>query len=94
MESTSYVLSFRMVFFLPCDHGLDFFLHQLLFENSINRSINYIFIFLASTCNFLAGKCRDSKSKVALLLLFLRTTNMTKKRLCAGKEETKAFEVV
>ena len=27
-ESTSYVLSFRMVFFLPCDHGLDF-LHQL-----------------------------------------------------------------
>ena len=23
-ESTSYVLSFRMVFFLPCDHGLDF----------------------------------------------------------------------
>ena len=24
MESTSYVLSFRMVFFLPCDHGLDF----------------------------------------------------------------------
>ena len=29
MESTSYVLSFRMVFFLPCDHGLDF-LHQLV----------------------------------------------------------------
>ena len=24
MESTSYVLSFRMVFFLPCDHALDF----------------------------------------------------------------------
>ena len=24
MESTSYVLFFRMVFFLPCDHGLDF----------------------------------------------------------------------
>ena len=24
MESTSYVLSFRMVFFLPCDHGLNF----------------------------------------------------------------------
>ena len=24
MESTSYVLSFRVVFFLPCDHGLDF----------------------------------------------------------------------
>ena len=24
MESTSYVLSFRMVFFLPCDHELDF----------------------------------------------------------------------
>ena len=24
MESTSYVISFRMVFFLPCDHGLDF----------------------------------------------------------------------
>ena len=24
MESTSYVLSFRMVFFLPCDDGLDF----------------------------------------------------------------------
>ena len=24
MESTSHVLSFRMVFFLPCDHGLDF----------------------------------------------------------------------
>ena len=24
MESTSYVLSFRMVFFLPCDRGLDF----------------------------------------------------------------------
>ena len=29
MESTSYVLSFRMVFFLPCDHGLDFW-HQLM----------------------------------------------------------------
>ena len=29
MESTSYVLSFRMVFFLPCDHGLDF-LHQFI----------------------------------------------------------------
>ena len=28
MESTSYVLSFRMVFFLPCDYGLDI-LHQL-----------------------------------------------------------------
>ena len=25
MESTSYVLSFRMVFFLPCDHGLFFY---------------------------------------------------------------------
>ena len=24
MESTLYVLSFRMVFFLPCDHRLDF----------------------------------------------------------------------
>ena len=24
MESTSYVLSFRMVFFLPCDHRLEF----------------------------------------------------------------------
>ena len=24
MESTPYVLSFRVVFFLPCDHGLDF----------------------------------------------------------------------
>ena len=24
IESTSYVLSFRMVFFLPCDHVLDF----------------------------------------------------------------------
>ena len=36
MESTSYVLSFRMVFFLPCDHGLDF-LHNLC-ENSTNRS--------------------------------------------------------
>ena len=24
IESTSYVLSFRMAFFLPCDHGLDF----------------------------------------------------------------------
>ena len=23
-SSTSYVLSFRMVFYLPCDHGLDF----------------------------------------------------------------------
>ena len=23
-ESTLYVLSFRVVFFLPCDHGLDF----------------------------------------------------------------------
>ena len=29
MESTSYVLSFRMVFFLPYDHGLDFG-HQLM----------------------------------------------------------------
>ena len=29
MESTSYVLSFRMMFFLPYDHGLDF-LHQLI----------------------------------------------------------------
>ena len=28
-ESTSYVLSFRMLFFVPCDHGLDF-LHQLI----------------------------------------------------------------
>ena len=37
MESTSYVLSFRMVFFLSCDHGLDF-LHQLM--TSINQSIN------------------------------------------------------
>ena len=24
MESTSYVCPFRMVFFLPCDHGLDY----------------------------------------------------------------------
>ena len=24
MESVPYVLSFRMMFFLPCDHGLDF----------------------------------------------------------------------
>ena len=38
MESTSYVLSFRIVFFLPCDNGLDF-LHELdLYENSINQS--------------------------------------------------------
>ena len=29
MESMSYVLSFRMVFFLSCDHGLDF-RHQLI----------------------------------------------------------------
>ena len=36
MESTSYVLSFRMVFSLPCDHGLDF-LHQLMRE--FNQSI-------------------------------------------------------
>ena len=28
-KSTSYVLSFRMVFFLPCADGLDF-LHQLM----------------------------------------------------------------
>ena len=27
-EYTSYVLSFRMVFFLPCDHGLDFWHHH------------------------------------------------------------------
>ena len=39
MESTLYVLSFRMVFFLPCDHGLDFSI-SLLCENSINQSIN------------------------------------------------------
>ena len=36
MESTSYVLSFRIVFFLLCDHGLDF-LHYLN-ENSVNQS--------------------------------------------------------
>ena len=29
MKSTWYVLPFRMVFFLPCDHGLDFW-HQLM----------------------------------------------------------------
>ena len=37
MESTSYVLSFRMVLFLPCDHGPDF-LHHLMSE--FNQSIN------------------------------------------------------
>ena len=39
MESTSYVLSFRMVFFLPWDHGLNF-LHQLMLE--FNQSVNHI----------------------------------------------------
>ena len=34
---TSYALSFRMVFFLPCDHGLDFDIS--LCENSTNQSI-------------------------------------------------------
>ena len=38
MESTSYVFSFRMVFFLPCDHELDFGINLLLCENSINQS--------------------------------------------------------
>ena len=39
MESTSYVLFFRTVFFLPCDHGLDF-LHQLMWEfNQPNNQI-------------------------------------------------------
>ena len=37
MESTSYALSFRMVFFLPCDHGLDFDIS--LYEDPINQSI-------------------------------------------------------
>ena len=40
MESTSYVLSFRMVFFLPCDHGLGFSSAQVC-ENSI-KSINQL----------------------------------------------------
>ena len=39
MESTSYVLSFRMVFFLPCDHGL-------LCEKSINQSIKWLSVDL------------------------------------------------
>ena len=38
MESTSYILCFRMVLFLPCDHELDF-LHQLICENSINQTM-------------------------------------------------------
>ena len=40
MESTSYVLSFRMVFFLPCDHGLNFW-HQLMWEFNQNQKILY-----------------------------------------------------
>ena len=39
MESTSYVLSFRMVFFLPCDLGLDFFTSAYVRIQSINQSI-------------------------------------------------------
>ena len=40
MESTSYVLSFRMVFFLPCDHGLDFFTSAYYVRiQSINQSL-------------------------------------------------------
>ena len=31
MESKSYFFPFRVMFFLPCDHGLDFFLHQLIY---------------------------------------------------------------
>ena len=42
MESTSYVLSFRMVFFLPCDLGLDFFTSVYVRIQSINRSINQL----------------------------------------------------
>ena len=38
MESTSYVFPFGMEFFLPCDHGLLHFEHQLIHE--FNQSIN------------------------------------------------------
>ena len=40
MESTSYVLSFRIVFFLTYDHGLDFFTSAYVRIQSINQSIN------------------------------------------------------
>ena len=41
MESISYVFPFRMVIFLPCDHGLDF-LHKLICEDPIkNQSIKW-----------------------------------------------------
>ena len=33
-------LYFRMVFFLSCDHGLDFLHEFILCENSINQAIN------------------------------------------------------
>ena len=43
LNRTSYVLSFRMVFFyLLCDHELDFFHRLNICENSINQSIQSI----------------------------------------------------
>ena len=56
IESTLYVLSIRMVFFLPCDHGLDFDIS--LCENLINQSkwglpmyqINILAFYTRLTC--------------------------------------------
>ena len=39
MEGTSYVSPFRIVFFLPCDHGLYFDIS--LCESSINKKIDF-----------------------------------------------------
>ena len=42
MESTSYVLSFRMVFFLPFFVTTDWIFDASLCDNSINQSINQL----------------------------------------------------
>ena len=39
MERASYVLSFRMVFFLRCDHGLDFFTSAYVIIQTINQDL-------------------------------------------------------
>ena len=97
MESTSYVLSFRMAFFLPCDHGLYFFYISLC-ENSIN-SINQSISHYVTRSSFQQRSDMLLKLQRACLNevqatrpLFLRSQADLKRTCCRGRLEVIGYQ--